>query len=167
MDGKSLWTQKRGTVTAEKDLERVLGSVINLPSRYWRQNFFFFGAADERLHDCTGGQFPAKLVPGKAHPILVLKSLTGDAGAVVCPCSSKSPFRLRRFRFIQEGCILLHTGFEMDRDSYLIENIRVNLPSSICGRLSFRGEVPGNCIQRGEKVANRDKRNLTGETHER
>ena len=87
LSGKSLW---KATLTAEKDLDLVLGSVRNLPLVYWR-NRFFFGADDHKLAELTDGKFPKKLRPGKSHPVFTLTALPSHAGYRVCPCTSKKP----------------------------------------------------------------------------
>ena len=146
LTGSALWQNPGGSVTAEKDLDLILGSVKNLPILYWRPSFFFFGARDEDLSDLTDHRFPAKLVPGRSHPVFSLRPLPNDVGFKVCPCTSKTPRIRSSFRFIQKGCLLDYTGYEMDRKSYLIEGITFNIPRSVAIGLRFRGKVPSECL---------------------
>jgi len=145
-DGKRLWLTKPATLTADRGLERILGSVLNLPIRYWRPHFFFFGTKDEDFSRLTDNQFPKKLVFGKTHPAFSLRPLPKGSGFKVCPCTSKRSFDKSHFRYIQKDCRLSHTGYVMDRNSYLVEDIIVNLPPSIANTLLFKGEVPSECM---------------------
>jgi hypothetical protein len=147
LDPRYLWSSKPRTPTAFRDLDAVLGAVVNLPIKYWRPNFFFSGAPDDRLSELSGGGFPAVTVPGKSHPVFTLHPVPDHVGFAVCPCSSKRPFDATGHRFIGQGCRLKHTGHVMDRNSYLVEKIRLNIPSDTGYRLRFRGEVPEECIQ--------------------
>ena len=144
--GKGFWLKPRGTVTAESDLEEVLCSVRNLPLRFWRERFLFFGARDADLFSLTDSRFPGKLVRRKAHPVFALRALPDGAGFKVCPCTSKSPYAGSERRFIQEGCRLRYTGYVTDRESFLLENISFNIPPSIAYGLRFRGQVPSECL---------------------
>lgn len=142
----------RIAATADSTLETILGSVINLPLSYWRPGFFFVGADDNGLKKMTGNRFPEKLVTGKTHPVIALHPVSMNAGFGVCPCSSKIPFRQKRYRYIRKGCQLLHTRKVMDRNSYLIEHVRFNIPSSVASRLRFFGEVPESCIVNSDET---------------
>lgn len=108
---------------------------------------FFFGAKDEELSGLTSSRFPGRVVSGKKHPVFSLKPLPEGVGFQVCPCSSKRPFEEGVFRYIEKGCRLRHTAYIMDRDSYLIELARFNIPVSMAGRLLFKGEVPADCLR--------------------
>jgi|GEM_PF-733335 len=141
-----LWSRKSGSLTAARDLEAVLCSVIRLPVQYWRPRFLFFGAPDQKLQHLSGGTFPAVLLPGKSHPVFTIEALPDGAGAAVCPCSSKKPYGAGAFRYIRKSCRLLHTQREMDRNSHLVEAVRINIPAALAMRLHFAGEVPPACI---------------------
>ena len=149
LEGKDLWAKKPATLTAAKHIDKVLGSVKNLPLRYWRSGFYFVRAKDEKLLELTSGHFPKKLEPGKSHPIYTLHQLPDQVGFKVCPCSSKKPFNKNRFRYIKKDCRLLHTDNIMDRNSFLIEAVKFNVPPSMAYRLLFKGEVPAECLQPG------------------
>jgi hypothetical protein len=149
LKGKKLWSSGPGTITADNDLDLVLGSTRNLPLRYWRAGFFFFRAPDEKLLETTGGLFPAKLIRGKTHPVYALHQLPDQVGFKVCPCSSKRPFDRIQFRYIKKGCHLLHSNEHMSRNSFLVETVKFNIPPSMAYRLIFNGEVPATCLQYG------------------
>lgn len=136
--------------TAKKNLDLVLGSVVNLPLRYWSERMLFFGAPDEELSRLSNGVFPAKLVAKKTHPVFVLDVLPFGSGARVCPCSSQRPYRQGAFSFIRKGCRLLHTGTIQDRDAYLIDWLHFPLPPKMAYRLRFKGQVPQDCIGKGQ-----------------
>jgi len=144
-----LWAKQPVIPTAENNLELVLGSTRNLPLRYWRAGFYFFRAEDEKLLELTSRHFPKKLVPGKSHPIYTLHQLPNQTGFKVCPCSSKRPFDKNRFRYIKKSCRLKHTRNSMDRDLFLIEAVKFNVPPSMAYRLFFWGEVPAECLRSG------------------
>jgi len=145
-----LWPMQSRSLTAEKSLDRVLGATLNLPLKYWRPRFYFTGAPDETIHELSGCEFPAAKPPAQlfhhTHPILALKSLPGTVGFKVSPCSSQKPYRRGRFRYIRAGCRLRYTDHVMDRDSYIIDNVRFNIPPSVAYRLRFFGEVPEACL---------------------
>lgn len=149
LEGRELWAKKPASLTAAQHLDIVLGSVRNLPLRYWRSGFYFFRADDEKLLELSSRHFPKKLVSGKSHPIYSLHRLPDQAGFKVCPCSSKTPFNKKRFRYINKGCRLMHTHYQMDRDSFLIEAVKFNIPPPMAYRLLFKGEVPAECLQPG------------------
>ena len=149
LEGMDLWAKKPASLTAAQHLDTVLGSVRNLPLRYWRSGFYFVRADDEKLLKLTSGHFPKKLVPRKSHPIYTLHQLPDQTGFKVCPCSSKRPFNKSRFRYIKKGCRLMHTHDQMDRDSFVIEAVKFNVPPSMAYRLLFKGEVPAECLQSG------------------
>lgn len=146
----SLWSSLPRTMTAERDLESILGVVTGLPLPYWKERMLFRGLRDKLAFRWTGGRFPAKRSSG-THPVFAIKALPENTGFRVCPCSSKKPFNERIFRFIQKGCCLLHTGHTMDRHSYLVDKIRLNIPSSAASRLRFMGEVPEDCIRHEQR----------------
>jgi hypothetical protein len=145
-----LWPRQSRSLTAEKSLDQVLGATVNLPLKFWRPRFYFTGAPDETLHELSGGEFPAAKTPArfsyKTHPILALKSLPDTVGFKVSPCSSQKPYRMGRFRYIRGGCRLRFTGHVMDRDSFIIDTVRFNIPPSVAYRLRFFGEVPEACF---------------------
>jgi len=147
LDGKQLWSSGFSSLTAEDDLDIVLGSVIKLPLKYWRQNFFFSGAKDEDFLELTGGEFPKKLVKKHRHPVFAIKSMPGNIGFKVCPCSSKKPYKGRQYRYISKECRLLHTHHTMDRYSYLVEMAGFPIPAAIAYTLWFKGEVPAECLR--------------------
>ncbi|RZB34193.1 MAG: hypothetical protein SRB2_03586 [Desulfobacteraceae bacterium Eth-SRB2] len=124
----------------------VLGFVVNLSLPYWRDHFFFMGADDANFFQLTGGEFPKKIEPGKTHPIFTLKALPNHVGYRVCPCSSRKPFDRHHYRYINKGCRLEFTNHEMDRNSYLVENILLNLPPTIAIKFRFKGQVPNICL---------------------
>lgn len=147
--GSGFWFDTKSTCTADKNLSVVLGAAINLPMRYWRPNFLFTGAKDKDLHEMTSGAFPAKLAPQKTHPVFCVQPLPDGVGAKVHPCSSKKPWRRKKQkpRYIQKGCVLLHTRFQTNKNSYLLDMIRLTIPSSMAMDLHFRGEVPVECVK--------------------
>jgi hypothetical protein len=146
---EAFWREPKKTMTADYDLDKVLGSVVKLPMRLWRHNFLFFGARDEDLYTITSGVFPAVPVPDKSHPVICDRQLPNTGGVKVYPCSTQKPWETEKKtpRYIRKGCRLLHTGVETDRDSYLLEMIPIRIPSSLAFHLRFRGEVPEECIQ--------------------
>lgn len=146
LDCKSLWESHPGTVTAKKDLDLILGSVTNLPLQYWRPFFLFFRAKDKDLLKITKNRFPAKLENGKTHPVFALQHLPNNVGFKVCPCSSKKPFYDKTYRYIKENTTLKHTGYMTDRNSFLVESVRFNMPATIAGKMLFKGEVPEDSI---------------------
>jgi hypothetical protein len=145
-----LWQSKK-TITADKDLELILGSVKNLPITYWRPNYFFFGGKDIELKRLTDGAFPAKPVSGKSHPVFALRPLPQNVGFKVCPCSSQKPYAASAYRFIARNCRLEPTGYQMDRNSYLVETVELNIPRAFAYELRFRGRVPDSCLKHGSK----------------
>ncbi|MBW1963207.1 MAG: hypothetical protein JRH18_24130 [Deltaproteobacteria bacterium] len=146
-DGRSFWSDKTDTLTAEKDLDKILGSAVNLPLRYWKPGFLFFGASDHILFDLTEGMFPRKRALHGTHPVYSLKKLPDGVGFKVCPCSSKRPFSSSLYRYIRKGCRLRYTGYEMDRNSYLLEKLHFPIPSEMAMRIRFKGQVPERCIE--------------------
>jgi len=142
-----LWNKQPPAMTAKNNLGLVLSSTRNLPLRYWRTGFFFTGAADEKLLESTSGRFPKKFIPRTSHPIYSLHQLPDQVGFKVCPCSSKKPFNKSYFRYIRKGCRLRYTRYQMDRNSYLIEAVKFNIPPTMAYRLAFKGEVPADCLQ--------------------
>jgi len=131
---------------APRDLEMVLGSTVYLPIRFWRKNFYFSGALDQALHARTEGAFPETVLEGKSRPLFVSKAFQQGVGAAAAPCTSKRPYRMAHCHFICKGCRLLHTGFETDKTSYILDRFRFNVPVSLSEALRFRGEVPLSCI---------------------
>lgn len=144
----SVWEKPRGTLTAEKDLAKILGVTRNLPVRFWESRFFFVGARDADLFALSAGMFPVTTQPGKTHPVISLKPLPDKVGFKVSPCSSKRPWYLKEAYFIKKGCRLKHTDWEMDRNSYVVEHIEVPIPASIAINLVFKGQVPFECIKK-------------------
>jgi len=145
LTARQLWrTQK--TPTAGNNLDLILCLNARLPLKYWHSSFFFFGAPDSALLVLTGNRFPAKFVPGKTHPVFVLKKLPDNAGARVCPCSTKKPFKTPHFRYIEEQCALEPTAYRIKK-CYLIEKIQFNSPGATAYQLSFKGKVPAECIK--------------------
>ena len=142
-----LWSVRSSSETLMENVEAVLGAVTHLPVRFWRPNMFFTGARDKDLTVFTNGQFPKSTVSGKSHPVYSLKKLPENAGVAVCPCTSIRPFNRGVFRYIRKGCKLRHTKHIMDRDSFLVEKLRFNIPRSIAYELRFRGEVPDRCLE--------------------
>lgn len=142
-----LWKSHRSTPTADKNLSLILGSVKYLPMPYWKPLFFFMGAKDEELMILTSGRFPLTTQPGKTHPVISLKPLPDKAGYKVNPCSSVRPWKHNVAFFISKGCRLKHTGYEMDRDSFIVEHIEVPLPARLGAGLTFKGEVPPECVK--------------------
>ena len=151
----SPWSRAQPTLTAERDLDAVLCAVRSLPLRYWRERMIFLGLKDTRFRELSEGLFPAKATRHGTHPLYSLKKLPDGIGFRVCPCSSKRPFGERPYRYIKNGCVLLHTGEVLDRTSHLVESIRFNIPSSEAYALHFLGEVPPEClkqVQTGENA---------------
>jgi len=155
-DGKAFWAAKTGSQTAGHDLDLVLGSATYIPLKFWRPNFFFMGAKDSVLYELSQGTFPAKLVKDKTRPVFSLAELPHQIGFWICPCSSKKQFKSKNRRFIRERCSLSHTNYIMDRNSYLVEEIKLNIPQSVAYTLRFKGEVPTGCIiknyQKGSRL---------------
>ena len=143
----SLWSRESKSFTADTHLELILGSVTQLPMKYWSKNQFFTSASDDMLHRLSEGNFPAKRVPDKRHPILALKALPEGVGFRVCPCTSRRPYDKTAYRYVRKNCILDHTGYRMDRDSFLLEWLQLNLPASMASEVRFRGKVPDDCIK--------------------
>ncbi len=142
-----IWPVSSNSETLTKNVEAVLGAVSHLPLKHWQPHMFFTGAKDEDLSGFTKGQFPKTVVSRKTHPVFSLRKLPASVGFTVCPCTSSRPFNLAGFRWINRGCKLRHTNHEMDRDSFLIEKVRFNIPPSVAYRLRFRGEVPDQCLK--------------------
>ena len=105
------------------------------------------GAFDNELAEFSSGQFPARVVPGKSHPVFSLKPVLDQIGFMVCPCTSRKPQKSESYLFIITGCELLHTGTRMDRNSYILREIRFPIPRSLAFALRFLGEVPERCLQ--------------------
>jgi hypothetical protein len=117
-----------------------------IPLKHWRPNFRFIGLSDGDLFRLSRGTFPRRLEL-KTRPLHSLGGMPHDIAYKVCPCSSRRPFDMRKVRYVREGCRLLHTNYVVDRKSYLIENVVLNVPSSLCRELRFLGEVPDECIE--------------------
>ncbi|WP_373500903.1 hypothetical protein [Desulfococcus sp.] len=146
-DSHELWTNRRPTLTADQNISLILGSVKNLPIAYWKPLFFFKGARDDELLKLTSGRFPVTTEPGKTHPVISLKPLPNHVGYKVNPCSSVRSWMSNEMHFIEKGCRLMHTGYEMDRKSFVVEHIEVPLPAGLGAKLVFMGEVPGECFK--------------------
>lgn len=142
-----MWADAKATLTAEKNLDLILGAVTHLPVNYWKPFFFFKGAADEELLRLSNGLFPTTTQPGKTHPVVSLKPLPDGIGYKVSPCSSKRPWKLKIGHAIRKGCRLTPTGYTMDRLSYVIEHIELPIPASLAITLCFKGEIPVDCIE--------------------
>ena len=105
----------------------------------------FRGASDVRLREATG-TFPATFRSRHGtHPLFMLERLPG-LGHRVCPCSSRNFGARRRIR---QGCVLIYTEREIDRDSYLVESCAFNLPLApeFLERLHFMGLAPDECLE--------------------
>jgi hypothetical protein len=140
-----LWADS-GSITASRNIDLILSSAKYLPLPYWRKNFLFSGAKDEKLLLVTRGEFPATLKPEKTRPLFCLSRVPSSPGFKVCPCSTQYPFG-NSFRYIPAGCKLLHTGRLTDKTSFLVEAFTFPIPQSIAMDLSFRGEVPESCLR--------------------
>jgi len=143
-----LWSTPSPSENLRRNVEAVLGAVTHLPVKFWKPHMFFTGAKDEDLDSFTYGQFPKTTVSGKSHPVFSLRKLPENVGFTVCPCTSSRPFKLAKYRWINKGCKLRHTNHVMDRNSFLVEKVRFNVPRSVAYRLRFRGEVPDRCLKR-------------------
>ena len=86
----------------------------------------------------TGGQFPAKADPKGTHPVFALKPVIHGAGFEVCPCSSSA---WKKRKWIAKGTPLLYTGNIMEKTTYIVEQIRFNLPVTEAMKLRFMGQV--------------------------
>ncbi len=140
----SIWGEPPGTMTAKTDLERVLVDGSRIPILHWRKNFFFKGALNESLKTLSKGEFPAKADLKGTHPVFALKPVLDKTGFVVWPCSSKS---WRKDRWIEKGTQLLHTGYKMDKTSYLVSTTRIILTPLEAKKVRFKGEVDQDDIQ--------------------
>lgn len=140
----AIWEKPPGTMTAQTDLERILVEGARLPLAHWRSNFFFMGGLNRTLSTLTRGQFPAKADPDGTHPVFALHPVAGGAGFAACPCSSSGRNNLK---WVNRNTKLLHTGYLMEKTSYIIDRIRFNIPASEASKLRFRGEVPQSAIQ--------------------
>lgn len=164
--GKTFWTTSKKSVSAEKNLSLILGSVTRLPLKYWQNSFFFTGAGDHELLTHTAGEFPKTTINGKTHPIFSLSPLPNNAGFRVCPCSSSRPFFSRIYRWIKKGCRLEYTGHRMDKNSHLIDTIWFNVPGAMAGKVRFRGKVPAACIVTAERADRRDSVKMKGSAND-
>jgi hypothetical protein len=142
----SLWRGTSSVLPSSGSLYFGLTLNANIPLKFWRPNYRFLGLSDEKLYQISNGTFPRKL-EFKMRPIHSLEGLPYGVAFKVCPCSSKRPFDMHKVRFVREGCRLLHTNEVVDRNSYLVENVPLNIPSSIYRDIKFRGEVPVECIE--------------------
>lgn len=146
--------------TDPPDILKAMGpSILRIPFQLWEERFFFRGAPDTALREKTG-RFPAKL--GKVtHPVYLLRKI-GNYGFQACPCTSKS----QRGSYIRRGCILEYTNHEMDRDSYILEQMVFNLAKDDAFRreMIFWGRVPENCVAtKADRVKRRGRQG--GEAH--
>ena len=139
----TLWGKSSPTMTADKNLDLILGSVTHLPLKYWRRNFFFKGGLNSTFKTMTQGQFPVKADPKGTHPVFALKPVAHGAGFKVCPCSSSA---WKKLKWIKKGTQLLHTERIMEKTSYLVEHIQFNMPVSESIKLRFMGEVDDHDI---------------------
>lgn len=142
--GKTFWSL--GEVVRGEAAE-LLPLMSRLPLWLWKPRMLFFGAGDAELSRITGGVFPSRVVAGKSHPIFCLKILPDGAGARACPCTSRAPSDGRNRRYLRRGCRLLHTGRELDRNTYIIETARFPVPRSVAQKARFWGEAPSSCIR--------------------
>lgn len=140
----AVWGTRSRTLTAENNLDLVLGSTTHLPVKYWRKNFFFKGGRNEILRTLTRGEFPAKADPEGSHPVFALKPVLNHAGFVVCPCSSSG---WKKRTWVNKGTPLLHTGYIMEKTTYIVDLIQFNFPASEALKLKFMGEVPEQAVQ--------------------
>ena len=134
----TFWDKASPTMTADNNLDLILGSVTHLPLKYWRRNFFFKGGLNSTFKTMTQGQFPVKADPKGTHPVFALKPVAHGAGFKVCPCSSSA---WKKLKWIKKGTQLLHTERIMEKTSYLVEHIQFNMPVSESIKLRFMGEV--------------------------
>lgn len=139
----NIWGHPRRTMTADTDLELVLVDNARIPLAFWRKNFFFKGGRNQTLHSLTQGIFPAKADPMGTHPVFALKPIAGGIGFRACPCSSSGGSN----RWVNKNTKLLHTGFAMDKTSYIIDSIPFTIPASQAKTLAFKGEVSASDIQ--------------------
>ena len=144
---QAFWSSHPRRTALQDNIENVLGAVAHLPLKYWKSKMFFKGALDDDLADFTSGQFPARVVSGKFHPVFSLKPVPGRIGFVVCPCTSRKPRKSESYLYIIIGCELLHTKTRMDRNSYILREIQFPVPRSLAFALRFLGEVPERCLQ--------------------
>ena len=144
---QTFWSSHSHQMALQDNVENVLGAVAHLPLKYWKEKMFFMGALDDELAQFTGGQFPARVVPGKSHPVFSLKPIPGRIGFMVCPCTSRKPLKSEPYIYIITGCELLHTRMRMDRNSYILREIRFPIPRSLAFALRFLGEVPERRLQ--------------------
>ena len=151
----TLWGKSSPTMTADKDLDLILGSVTHLPVKYWRKNFFFKGGLNSTFKTMTQGKFPAGANTKGTHPVFALKPLAHGAGFEVCPCSSSA---WKKLTWINKGTQLLYTKEIMEKTSYLLEHIPFNIPASESIKLRFMGEVIAHdihSIKKGAEHGNR------------
>jgi hypothetical protein len=141
----SLWSGGGPLAASRPSRYSDLTFNARIPMNYWRPDYRFIGLSDDRLYRMSNGAFPRRLEP-KTRPLHSLEELPHNVAYKVCPCSSRRPFDMCRVRFVREGCRLLHTNHVVDRKSYLIENVPLNIPSSMYRELRFRGEVPKDCL---------------------
>ena len=144
----NIWGYPRKTMTADTDLELVLVDNARIPMAFWRKNFFFKGGNNQTIYTLTRGIFPAKADPRGTHPVLALKPIAGGLGFRVCPCSSSG----RSKRMIDKDSKLLHTGYIMDKTSYIIDRIPLTMPASQAKTLAFKGEVLASDIKTGQRA---------------
>ncbi len=139
----------RNTPTAyKKDMDLVLSSMRWVPVSYWEPLFFFKGARDLTLRTLSKDVFPAKIKEdSNSHPLLSLNKIEGERGFQACPCSSRMPFNVGDASYIDKGCVLEHTQWEMDRRSFIVDKIIVPITPDIARKLRFWGEVPTECLR--------------------
>lgn len=142
----SLWGGAASVPPPSRSIYFDLTLNATIPLKFWRPNYRFIGLGDERLYQLSNGTFPRRL-ENKMRPIHSLESLPHGVAFKICPCSSKRPFDMKKVRFIREGSRLLHTNEVVDRNSYLVENVPLNIPSSMYRDIKFKGEVPEECIE--------------------
>ncbi len=144
---QAFWSNHSDHRLVQENIEKILGAVAHLPLKYWKSKMFFKGAKDDELAEVTGNQFPARMVPGKSHPVFSLKPISYRIGFMVCPCTTKKPIKPTAYLHIDAGCQLLYTKRPMEKDAYVLREIRFPIPRSLAYALRFMGEVPENCIE--------------------
>ena len=138
--GGALTSRNKST----RDIAPLLTEGARLPMEYWGTGWVFLGVEDLTWRSITADAFPATLREDhKTHPGYVLREI-GNYGVEMRPMTSH-PWNRKQSRYIPKGARLDVTGYEMDRDSYLVERAVSRLPRSgqIFGYLpSFIGVYP-------------------------
>ena len=145
--GFDLWRKESVNPLPQRDISAIIGSVKNLPVQYWTERMFFKGAKDVILYNLTEGVFPRTVKPEGTHPLFVQGKLPNGIGAMVSPCTSKRPYEKIRFIQIKKGCTLKKKNTIMDRNSYALIDIRINIPRDLAFSIRFMGEIPIDCME--------------------